>query len=73
MIIVWIVGVVILGSIAAYYLGQMDDYDREDYTWVLIGAVIFWPVVLIVVAILAPFVIPFTLGARKKNKDKKNG
>jgi hypothetical protein len=73
MIIVWIIGIIILGSIAAYFLGQMDDYDREEYAGVLIGAVFFWPAVLIVVAILAPFAIPFILGLRKKNKDKKNG
>jgi type II secretory pathway pseudopilin PulG len=72
MITVWIIGIVILGSLAAYFLGQMYDYDREDYAGPLIGAVIFWPALLIVVAILAPFAIPFILGRRKRNKNKKN-
>ena len=73
MIIVWIIGIVILGSIAAYFLGQMNNRDLEDCAGTVIGAVIFWPAVLIVVTILAPFAVPFILGVRKKNKDKKNG
>jgi len=70
MIIVWFIGIVILGSLAAYFLGRMDDYDREEYAGPLIGAVIFWPAVLIVTVIFAPFAIPFILGVRKKNKNK---
>jgi len=72
MITVWIIGIVILGSLAAYFLGQMDNYDREEYAGVLVGAVFLWPVIFIVVAILAPFAIPFILGRRKRNKNKKN-
>lgn len=71
--IIWIVGIVILGSLAAYFLGQMDNYDMEEYAEPLIGAVIFWPVIFIVATIAAPFAVPFILGVRKKNKNKKNG
>ena len=73
MFIIWVIGFVILGSVAAYFLGQMNDRELEKVASGVIICVILWPLVLAIVLVVAPFAIPFTLGARKKNKDKKNG
>jgi hypothetical protein len=73
MFIVWVIGCIILGSVTAYFFGQMDDHDLEDVAAPIIAGVFLWPLVLAVAVVIGPFIIPFILGSRKKNKDKKNG
>ena len=73
MFIIWVIGFVIIGSVAAYFLGQMNDREIEDIIGAVIAGIFFWPLVLAIVLVVAPFAIPFILGIRKKNKDKKNG
>jgi hypothetical protein len=72
MITVWIIGVIILGSIAAYFLGRISSRDFVEFGVLIIFVVVFWPVFLVIGSILAPFAIPFILGRRKRNKNKKN-
>jgi hypothetical protein len=65
---IWLIGSVILGMYSAYQLGKLDPYQVEDIIWIVIIGVLFWPVVLAAAIIIAPFGLPFYLGAKKKEK-----
>jgi hypothetical protein len=72
MLIIWILGILVIGSVGAYYLGQQDNrIDIVDLFWTLFMGAIFWPIILGFGLIVAPFAIPFILGQQKKNKEKK--
>jgi hypothetical protein len=65
---IWLIGVVILGMLAAYQMGKLEPYQAEDVIWPVILVVVFWPFVLTTAIIVAPFALPFYLGAKKKEK-----
>jgi uncharacterized membrane protein len=67
---IWLIGIIVLGSIAAYCFGRMDDYEVEDIAGGTIVCIILWPIALGIVIIVAPFAIPYILGQRTKNKTK---
>jgi len=72
MLIIWILGALVIGSVGAYFLGQQDlRADVVDLFWILFMGAICWPFILGFALIIAPFAIPFILGQRKKNKEKK--
>ena len=65
---IWFIGVLILGMITAYQLGKLDPYQIEDVIWLIIAAVLGWPLVLVAAIVIAPFALPFYLGMKKKEK-----
>lgn len=65
---IWLIGVIIIGSLAAYQLGKLDDYTAEEAFWPVVIVTIFWPIVMAIAIVIAPFLIPFILGRRAKNK-----
>lgn len=65
---IWLIGVVILGMIAAYQMGKLEPYQAEDVIWPVILVVVFWPFVIATAIIVAPFGVPFYLGLKKKEK-----
>jgi uncharacterized membrane protein YhaH (DUF805 family) len=71
MFLIWLIGFVILGMVAAYKLGKLEPNVLEDIFWVVIIGVVFWPVVLAVAIVISPFALPFYLGAKKKEKLEK--
>lgn len=67
---IWIIGVIVFGMYAGYRFGQAPDYTQHEIGAILIGSVIFWPFVLALAILIAPFVGMVYLGARSKNKEK---
>lgn len=65
---IWFIGVLILGMCVAYQLGKLDPYQVEDVIWVVIAAVLGWPLVIVAAIVIAPFGLPFYLGMKKKEK-----
>ena len=70
MVLIWFIGVIVLGSIAAYCFGRMEPHDVEDIAGGTIVCIILWPIILGIAIMVSPFAIPFILGARAKNKAK---
>ena len=68
MLWIWFIGVILIGSFAAYMLGKTDPYDFEDAIIPIILAVILWPIILAIVIAAAPFAVPFIIGQREKKK-----
>jgi hypothetical protein len=68
MFLIWLIGVLIFGMYFAYQLGKLDPYQVEDIIWPVTLGVLFWPVILTAAVIIAPFALPFYLGAKKKEK-----
>jgi hypothetical protein len=64
---IWLIGVIIIGSIAAYQLG-IDTYLYEDVIHVILFGILLWPAVLGFAIVIAPFAVPFILGVRAKKK-----
>jgi hypothetical protein len=67
---IWIIGCIIFGSIAAYFMGKTDPYEYEDAIVGIIIAIVLWPICLTIAMIIAPFAIPFIFGVRAKNMAK---
>ena len=65
---IWLIGSLILGMYSAYQLGKVEPNVLEDIFWVVILGVLFWPLVLALAIVIAPFGLPFYLGAKKKEK-----
>jgi hypothetical protein len=65
---IWLIGCIIFGSIAAYFMGKTDPYEYEDAIFGIIVVIVLWPAVLALAMIIAPFAVPFILGVRAKNK-----
>ena len=65
---IWLIGVVVIGAVAAYKMGMLDMYDLEEAFWPVVLLAIFWPAILAIAIIAAPFGIPFYLGHRTKQK-----
>jgi hypothetical protein len=66
----WLIGVVVFGMYAGYRYGKADAYTQNDIGAILIASVLFWPFVLALAIVLAPFVGMVYLGARSKLKEK---
>jgi hypothetical protein len=66
----WLIGVVVFGMWAGYQYGKADAYTQNDIGAILIASVLFWPFVLALAIVLAPFVGMVYLGARSKLKEK---
>ena len=64
----WLIGVVVFGMYAGYQYGKADVYTQNDIGAVLIACVLFWPFVLVLAILIAPFAGMVYLGARAKNK-----
>lgn len=64
----WLIGIVILGVIAAFQLGKVEDNVIEDIFWVVVIGVVLWPLLLLSAVIVAPFGIPFYYGRKIKEK-----
>ena len=70
MFAIWIIGVVVFGMWVGYRFGQADEYTQRDIGAILIAVVLFWPFVLGLAIVLAPFAGMVYLGARSKLKEK---
>ena len=70
MFAIWIIGVIVFGMYAGYRFGQADEYTQREGGAVLIACVLFWPFVLGLAIVLAPFAGMVYLGARSKKKEK---
>ena len=66
----WLIGVIVFGMYAGYQYGKADVYTQNDIGAVLIAVVLFWPFVLGLAIVLAPFAGMVSLGARSKKKEK---
>lgn len=63
---IWIIGVIIFGMWVGYRFGQADEYTQNEIGAILIAIVLFWPFVLALAIVLAPFAGMVYLGARSK-------
>ena len=72
MFAIWIIGVVVFGMYAGYRFGLADEYTQEQAGGILLAGVLFWPVTLALVILVAPFAGMVYLGARAKMKKKEN-
>jgi len=68
MFTIYVVGVVLLGMFAAYRYGQADRRRQDEIGAILLAGVIFWPAVLALVIVVAPFGGAVWLGIRSKEK-----
>jgi hypothetical protein len=64
----WLIGVVVLGMYAGYRYGQASSYVQNEIGAFLIAGVLFWPFVLALAILIAPFAGMVYLGARAKKK-----
>lgn len=71
MFAIWIIGVVVFGMYCAYRFGQAPKHLQEDAWGAMIIGVIFWPGVLALAIIIAPFAGMAYLGKRAKLKKEK--
>jgi hypothetical protein len=69
MFTIWIIGVIVFGMWVGYRYGQETPYVQNDIGAVLIAVVLFWPFVLGLAIVLAPFAGMVYLGARSKKKE----
>lgn len=69
MLALYIIGVVLLGMFAAYRYGQAPYSVQSEIGGILPFGVIFWPAVLILAIIIAPFAGMGYLGHRAKQKN----
>jgi hypothetical protein len=67
----WLIGVVVFGMYLGYRYGQADAYTQNDIGAILIAVVLFWPFVLALAIVLAPFAGMVYLGERSKKKKEK--
>jgi hypothetical protein len=67
---IWIIGVIVFGMYLGYQYGKADAYTQNDIGAVLIAVVLFWPFVLALAIVLAPFAGMVYLGERSKKKEK---
>jgi Na+/proline symporter len=70
MFTIWIIGVVVIGMYLGYRYGQATTDVRDEIGTMLIVIVLFWPFVLALAIVLAPFAGMVYLGARSKKKEK---
>jgi len=68
MFLIWLIGVVILGMVVAYQFGKLDPNAIEELFWIAVIGVVFWPLILCLAIVIAPFGLPFYLGVKKKEK-----
>ena len=68
MFTIWAIGVVVFGMYCAYQFGRAPTHLQEDAGGAMIIGVIFWPGVLALAIVLAPFVGMAYLGKRAKLK-----
>ena len=71
MFTIWIIGVVIIGMYIGYRYGQATTDVQDEIGAILIACVIFWPFVLALAIVLAPFAGMVYLGDRAKKKKEK--
>jgi hypothetical protein len=67
---IWIIGVIVFGMWVGYRYGQAEPYVQNDIGAILIVIVLFWPFVLALAIVLAPFAGMVYLGKRSKLKEK---
>jgi hypothetical protein len=67
---IWIIGVIVFGMWAGYQYGKADVYTQREIGSVLIACVAFWPFVLALAILAAPFAGMVYLGKRSKLKEK---
>jgi hypothetical protein len=70
MFAIWIIGVIVFGMYFGYRYGQATPYVQNDIGAILIAVVLFWPFVLALAIVLAPFAGMVYLGERSKKKEK---
>jgi len=68
MFAIWFIGVVVFGMWVGYRYGQTEPYVQNDIGAILIVIVLFWPFVLALAILVAPFAGMVYLGARSKEK-----
>ena len=64
---IWLIGVIIIGGVSAYFTGK-HNFDVEEYFWLIASLTVFWPTVLGIAIVIAPFIIPYAIGVRAKKK-----
>jgi len=73
MFTLWLIIAVILFGVSAYCIGRFDpdaNGDPAGLLWIGFFGSIFWPIVILVVGIGAPFVGLFWLGDRARQKKR---
>lgn len=66
MFAIWIIGVIVIGIIISYLWGR-EDMDNEFVPVAFFGT-LFWPVLVALALIVAPFAIPFVYGLHRRKK-----
>jgi len=64
---IWLIGVIIIGGVSAYFTGK-HNVDVEEYFWLIASLTVFWPIVLGIAIVSVPFIIPYAIGVRAKKK-----
>ena len=68
---IWLIGVIVFGMYAGYQYGKADVYTQREIGSVLIACVAFWPFVLGLAILVAPFASMIMLGKRSLDKKEK--
>jgi ABC-type dipeptide/oligopeptide/nickel transport system permease component len=68
MLILYIIVAILLGMFAAYRYGQAPHSVQNEIGAILVFGVIFWPAVLALAVVIAPFAGMGYLGHRAKQK-----
>jgi antibiotic biosynthesis monooxygenase (ABM) superfamily enzyme len=69
---VWLIVSIITFSISLYIIGKSEDKDRDNWIGPALMISALWPLILVFVILLGPFVGFYWLGVvhRKKKKEK---
>ncbi len=67
--LIYLCVVIPLGLFAAYHLGKVSDYTREQIGSLIVIMVLFWPIVILFAFIIGPFYGMFRLGETIKHKN----
>jgi ABC-type glycerol-3-phosphate transport system permease component len=68
MFTLYIIVTILLGMFAAYRFGQAPSSLQDEIVFILIFGVLFWPAVLAIAIVIAPFAGMGYLGHRAKMK-----
>lgn len=67
---IWLIGVVLLLSVSAYIIGRYSTPSQRDdlpgIVFVMVVASIFWPFLLGIGCVVAPFYLPYKFGVKRR-------
>jgi len=70
LVVTWAVGFYLAGRFDENEKGPMNDLFKNDFEILTTfgGVGVFWPLVLVIAVVLAPFILIYKLGAKRRAK-----